>query len=911
MFDTSLESVSSEEGYNNNRFYDNREESSASSSSSEDAILAHHAQFMATVATPLSCHNPHHHHHKKDKKNKKMDEEPLKTTGVATTSLDSRRRDNHGRWASALEATPLECGHCPEGKAKAKKKQEEEERRMKMMQSMSLNSLPVLFDMGTRKELEKMSAQDFALVQQKSLASASQAVPELRLSYQQPITPPLSTLSKSVFPKTVTGKLPPVVQQAPRFKERVLPPLLTEAEYKLSQALPSSTLALSSRSLPPMQKITKATTLTSTSKTTPAPVLSMDSAFVERMATQNKYTQRVESMGMKSLLMGNQFQPMVLDKKKPGTYCPDESREAVLAHIKHCHYVFYSLLERNGIVEDIVNEARDFLYVVPTKDTLATIPKQTYTTEATNKLLRYHIIKVEPMFDLRTVRDSRDLETLMDEKTVTLEYREETDGMPAGHYIGGLRVMHDEVKPGHIAVIRGVLDDSVPEPVVTSLPPPSNAPGEADAPVDAGADAPTDAPPDLPADAEAGEPATVKTLTATKNYMGSVGRLTDFKQQSLKTLVEKMNASNYSSSATTVSPLQRASVKPVDIVLRLYNTDSLFKKYGANRLADINPVTLSQRHSMQFTASQQRQVALGTAVKMTEYTVGAQHRIQKADMMNGIVELCFTNPARPGEATLLMTKIQEALMETNTYMTDNEHVLLRFQDQLLHTILINHSHGMAVCEKTSLSGNHFFELFVGTKARAALVAGLDRQAFDSALLLHGSMRERVRRAGGAANRRLSKFLALKVMAASGKPVDLLTAEINRLAAAHKFPDAGLFTPELKISVQFIDAKYKNRSASETVNATRFSTAPFDLFELEAFNGLFVKMTRAVNRYVKLGPTSDDPFFLRMTLDIGAVDLLSRTWMARDDKHVYVLWASASSISYIAILERKSKWAQGL
>jgi len=194
------------------------------------------------------------------------------------------------------------------------------------------------------------------------------------------------------------------------------------------------------------------------------------------------------------------------------------------------------------------------------------------------------------------------------------------------------------------------------------------------------------------------------------------------------------------------------------------------------------------------------------------------------------------------------------------------------------------------------------------KARATLVAGLDRQAFDSALLLHGSMRERVRRAGRAANRRLSKFLAAKVVAVSEAKLFALTIEVKKSTMEPMV----IKQDTEKISFQFIDAKYKNR-VSQSIDANHIISATnFVLFSLDAKNDLFEKMRLVENRYVKLAPTAKYSRLPRVTLDIGAVADTSKTWMARDEKHVYVLWAADNeAIAYIAVLERKSSWAKGL
>ncbi len=470
----------------------------------------------------------------------------------------------------------------------------------------------------------------------------------------------------------------------------------------------------------------------------PVEMFGSASDALQRLGLEQHYMTRIESPALRALMQTGSLGTSYLS-----TGCAADVRESpacAQAHLKTCHAPFYALLERDGLLAEL-RAAGCVLFVVPYHDMLNS---QAMSSDA----LRQHLARTPDDMDLLALEKGQVLQlaTFLPGRSLQLEQR---DGRL---YVNGYAAKPDERYPAHIVHIGALLAGGLPEPQVAPPDAPDGQEVEGELSVTkVVGEGVEDSNPDLPPPSDA-PPVYVEqeTLQSTSSVMNACSPHGVFGHTALGQLVEKMNGSHYAGSIDLSSYRntdRSDAAQPVTLRLCHYDTAQAYAAYQRQALPGLARLKATSVLEMRFRAGHQTHLQFGQGMELAEYTCrhgGAAVLPTRAQLESGLVTLSFSSPFDAKDTTLLLTRLQSTSQDRNTYMAVNEAVLLRFEQDTLHTIVINHKHQMPSCATAGLQ-HSFLEL-----ATAALPQGLSATEFDALWLGEGVVKRLVRKGKKAA-----------------------------------------------------------------------------------------------------------------------------------------------------------------
>ncbi len=813
----------------------------SSSASSEEGHLADYRAFV----TPLAC-APADHRRKKKERKRAAKAESLQQKIGEPTSLACQRCEQG-----------LSCHTCAEARRKQKEKQQQQQQGL---------SMPMLYERHSSQAsqaLQGMLRTD-APMPDTIAVSKPLELPKLVSSEATTTTTPIKITLKAPVTTKLDAPLPKLV-----YCGAARTPLVT-AEEKAVASLP--TLEYYEKRLPALEARPLSTNL--------------DGARADRLHLQFKLNSQAQSPGMRALLQTPFATPLACQAS-------GESMSAVQCHLRTCHPQQFALLSENGLLD----EARDlraaesdvcFLFVLPVKHVLGRLGEP--HSEATQRLLRHHVLKIPEAMTFASIRERVRLPTLAG-TDVEVEYR---DG---ALYVGGFLAQVDDFYPEHLAHIQGLLHDDGADDVEETTAASSTAAMDQDDSVsEEELPPPSDAPPDLPEGTQ--------QLVHTQNLIVAVGRDTLLTRASLGRVVAKLSLANYMGVSDLADrQTQLADAAPVTLALRTYDTRALWTQCCQGQLADLSRVK-PQRH-IQTLYKSTPHFKLEDGTRLSEYAWNGT-TVTRAQLADGLCELVFNNPLAPERVTRMQCKLQAggALLGRATYMTDNEAVMLRFNDVgLLSTILINHEHTMPDAQ-VEVDEQHFVELLLDANSRARFTAELSKQDFDALLLKESTLsrftrkakkfvRNKTRNALSAGNAQKKKQLALKLVTVA-KPANLRTlfAEPKGDAQAGKTMNVRVYDHKMKM---------RDQESQSGLSLVRYSD-PVVWYQVTGTNQLYDQLQRTDNYYLEL----DVDQWRHLTFNAAAVTSQSQLYYADGvNNDVFVLQFDGTGLGAVAKISRLS------
>lgn len=603
---------------------------------------------------------------------------------------------------------------------------------------------------------------------------------------------------------------------------------------------------------------------------------------LRRLGLEQKYMTRIESPALSALMQTGQIPSSLTPEVGLDLGCVADLREdprCVEAHLKSCHPDFYALLERF----QLLGKAREgcVMFVLPQ-------PKVLRQASLTREQVMAHIGRMPDALDLVELVGMVIVQTLTS-RTLQLEAR-------AGELtVNGVMARTDERFPAHIVHVPQVLDTSEAQ---LALPPVPDYSGEGSAEaagelvVDKGGPEPPDYPPPVYVEEQ--------EVQSTSSAMSQVHRNSVFGHTALRQLTMAMNEPRYNGSID-MSAFQNTErsvhAEPVQITLQHYDTATTYARYEANQLPATTRLAPAKRLVMTFRGAYQKHLAFGQGMDMCEYTVHMgttmASRPTRQQLERGLVSLSFSSPSNRNETTLLLTRLVPSEEDRNTYMTQNEAVMLRFEQDVLHTIAINHKHTMTPYEALP-DEQHFLQWHSANVPR-----GLSAGDFDALLLGEGVVKRLKRRAKKAATkgaRKVKNAVQSKqksVLALKLRPVpnpDVLTNALR---------GSGSAAPG-QMSVTVYDSKMQvDVDSSVQGLATKRYTGAVNVYDVASNSLASVAQRQNVHLMsVQLGP-------LKFDLNVDDVSSGTSLYYAQDGEQVYIVQFEGVALRRIALLSSKT------
>lgn len=604
---------------------------------------------------------------------------------------------------------------------------------------------------------------------------------------------------------------------------------------------------------------------------------------LHRLALEQKYLTHIESPSLRALMQTGQVASLAMATTDTGLElgCVADLREdprCVEAHLKSCHPDFYALLERF----QLLGKAREgcVMFVLPQ-------PKVLRQAALTRQQVMAHIGRMPDALDLVELVGMVIVPTLTT-RTLQLEAR---DGELT---VNGVMARTDERFPAHIVHVPQVLDTSDAQ---LALPPPMDGASpeeEGQLVVDKGGPEPPDYPPPVYVEEQ--------EVQSTSSAMSQVHRDSVFGHTALRQLTLAMNEPRYNGSID-MSAFQNTErsvhAEPVQITLQHYDTASAYARYEANQLPRTMRLAPAKRVAMTFRGAYQKHLVFGQGMDMCEYTVHMgttmASRPTRQQLERGLVSLSFSSPSNRNETTLLLTRLVPSEEDRNTYMTQNEAVMLRFEQDVLHTIAINHKHTMTPYEALP-DEQHFLQW---SPASTTVPRGLSAADFDALLLGEGVVKRLKRRAKKAATkgaRKVKNAVQSKqksVLALKLRPVpnpDVLTNALR---------GSGSGAPG-QMSVTVYDSKMQvDLDSSVQGLATKRYAGAINVYDIASNSLASVAQRQATHLLsMQLGP-------LKFDLNVDDVSSDTSLYYAQDGEQVYIVQFEGVALRRIALLSSKT------
>jgi hypothetical protein len=450
----------------------------------------------------------------------------------------------------------------------------------------------------------------------------------------------------------------------------------------------------------------------------------LDSSLKERMLISHNYFNSIKSEGMQSLLSTGKLMNLA-----SANAC---SIEHMSYHIRDSHGDFYELLQANTLLPIVFagEDSASIMIVIPPHQLLQQVVDVSgRVSEATRRILLYHVIKRGGGPLLQKVIGMLSYETLLEGKIVQVE--EDRDV----HRINGNALRSDPNCPYSIFFIRGLLD---PDEVLPTI---GDDGGGDDATDDAGDDTandngggedttnddgdnngdqdsnpPTDSPDSPPEEmTKTNLPYNVTSfLPIDKNYA--------FTNDILSKVSNFMSQSYYNGSLDLHTHKATPKIpKSVSMVFMTFNTEKAFNHYRDHKLKEMTQIVPEKTRQFDFPSYAQHHFNYNNNLPFTEYECpSGKMDITKDELVGGnrLVGLSFNSPLDEKHHTIMLCQMKQSPTDTNVYMTKDENLLIRFRGTILDRISVNHK-GIAasnagIVEEEPLHENHFLEVGINS-----------------------------------------------------------------------------------------------------------------------------------------------------------------------------------------------------
>ena len=175
--------------------------------------------------------------------------------------------------------------------------------------------------------------------------------------------------------------------------------------------------------------------------------------------------------------------------------------------------------------------------------------------------------------------------------------------------------------------------------------------------------------------------------------LSGVYRNTQFKNRKVEPLASKMLSSQYSGIKDMANYIDKVETQShvSQLLLKTFAYDQLFDKYRATATQFTGSERLTPESSFVLKEGDASlSYNLDASLKMKEFVVDTQRvKISKRQLINHYNVLCFETK-KPGQyASLSFSLPDETKSLTDTYITTDENMLLKFKDNLLQSVTIN------------------------------------------------------------------------------------------------------------------------------------------------------------------------------------------------------------------------------
>ena len=542
------------------------------------------------------------------------------------------------------------------------------------------------------------------------------------------------------------------------------------------------------------------------------PEAKINTSFLEKKVGDFKYATRLDSPLISNILLDSKI-PLgscnFMDEELPRNLCQD-----ALDHLSRCHKEFYNLLNNYDLLDEVkeaVNENNTcFLFLVPSYNVLtkegAPIPSE--------DLLRYHIAKV-PGNTLNLIKYA----SLLEDQAITYLF--------AGgeYYFGGVRATPDKYYPRHIMHLNGIMDfneipgelsidknednliedfsdddeqveedNNDPQPPVNkedleqtnnnnnnnTLPPVQES-SDAVPPVEESSNVvpPSGYPPGYIPTGQYG----TRSIPHTKMNAYCMSNCSEVENKALRTVIEKFN-SDYFSAPVSMKDMydkRKKAILSVDFTFRHYDTKPLYQTYQAGNMKDLIRLECASHYQVSVPKTQYYTVKIGGKF-MTVYPVSVDKKISLDRMLSGLVEFQMTSPYNNTRKMIVLTKFHPSVFQKNTYLSENEQIMLRFQDSYLTAILCRDKHQMITVPVRAVGTKHFLELcFSQSQKDLAYSQSMDQHDFDALAMNNSKIERFFNRAGRVMTAPLKKRNSKML-----EPI--LTSDRNKLSLPVMSPD---------------------------------------------------------------------------------------------------------------------------
>jgi hypothetical protein len=592
----------------------------------------------------------------------------------------------------------------------------------------------------------------------------------------------------------------------------------------------------------------------------------VDTSRLEQMTSAFRYATRIDSPALSELFLSNK---LTMDACPPEPTGDDLCRDA-LAHLA-CHKEFYNLLEKEGIIAEIKQEMRQgacFIFVVPSYNILVNglVPPS-------SDQLRYHVA-YDPIDPLTT----NFLNTMLPGKQIDYE---EVGNL---YHFNGMRGQRDKYYPKHIVHIDGLLQipqgggegggdigdgadiegelaiRTVQEEEDADLPPPTDLPPDLPPPTQQQQQQGEGGNPELPPPMKTGIIAL--TMPCTKLDAYCMGKVSGMNNHALKPVVEKLNLDHFSTPVDLATQLDRKTTgqHAVDLSLRFYNNKSLYDAYRKENIQDLARFYSVSSEQDHFEPKNQQFLTVGDR-KMTVYRWHPEKKIHKSVFLDCLTEIQFNSPFCNTEKTILLTKFHSSPIEKNTFMTTNEAVIVRFQDNYLHTIMMDHQHQMPTVPAASVGKHHFLEFNLTGNKQALYHKKMDRFDFDQMMMAESGIKRFFRKVDDTFSAPFRRYDALPLVANDKR----MNEKMRTMAPSDNFLTSG------HAKVKYYDEKVRFRGSVDYVGWNEValpSEAPATVFK--GSNGALGDLIQRVGvGYVKIVTP-----YTELLLDVRKVNQLN-------------------------------------
>lgn len=413
--------------------------------------------------------------------------------------------------------------------------------------------------------------------------------------------------------------------------------------------------------------------------------------LTERLATQMLFEDQIQNSEVKSLMSMGKYAPIGNRWGSSSVNKPCQKTE-VMTHIRQFHNEFYQLLFKQNLVETVKNRIPGVVIVIPNREALLELDP---TSEETRSILLYHVL-ITGGISIQEVDGMLRYETLAGDYVQV----ESSNGV---HYINGLLL----VKPDVNCLFSIYHVDRVMDRLQVME-------------IDENPNPPEDLPPELPSDSsvddqggeEGGEEyqeeglatkietrfissrinAAPRFLNSNNNNNNSL----ETKLPLLQALTRGMNQQFFSAPIELpehLVSLQSGQPQKSEIIISTFPTTELFRAYESNRMLDISRVKVSSRFQLSFSADQHHHLGEDKGgLQLTQYVCpgGSNKEIRKMELSRGLLAVSLNSLDGKG-FRMMLCKMDCTKDDGNCYVSQDENLLLRFHEDKLESITVNHA----------------------------------------------------------------------------------------------------------------------------------------------------------------------------------------------------------------------------